>query len=156
MSALPSSSLKLLSKIKKIKNPVTLNHFQHWHRSSSSSSLHTPHHPLLLPPTSTLRPPAAASTAPTVAPPVRQGEAVVSVLVAGVEDPSPTPPPHPPPPPLATAAACHTSLCHQGALQPTGSAASPPTIRALCPRMRTSTPSRLHPCPQTSLARYKQ
>lgn len=102
-----------------------------------------------------LPPPAAVSTVPTVVPPVPQGEVVVLVLVVGVEAPSPTPLPHPPPPPVATVAACHTSLHHQAALQPTASAASPPTIRALCPRMQTSIPSRPHPCPQTSLARYK-
>lgn len=116
------------------------------------SPFHNSALPLVLS-TFTLRLP-AASTAPTVVPPVPQGEAVVLVLVAGVEAPSLTPPLHPPPP-VATAAACHTSLRLQGASPHTASAVSPPMIRASCPRMQTSIPSLPRPCPLTSRARYK-
>lgn len=62
----------------------------------------------------------------------------------------------PPPPPIATAAACRrSSLHHRGASRPTASAAFPPTIPALFPRMQTSTPSLPPRCPQTSPVRYE-
>lgn len=77
-------------------------------------------------------------------------------MVVVEEAPSHTHPPPPHPPPIATAAATSRSILHhRGALPPIASAASPPTILALCPRMLTSTPSLPRRCPRTSRVRYR-